>query len=180
MPAVSAAFQTFVDDLDLSHFGAAELLHGIDRTAGSTRNRMPPREIWPNVVPTILLLDTLRREIGAPIRILSGYRAPEYNRAVGGVGRSQHQDFRALDFTCDVGEPDDWAALLRAWRHGPFASPVPLELRSVHAPFDRAELRVNASPHGVAFLFRGGVGVYPASRFVHLDVRGTNADWRGR
>ena len=64
-------------------------------------------------------------------------------------------------------------------RHGPFAAPVSFGLRAVHAPLDTDALRVNDSPHGVAFLFRGGIGVYPESRFVHLDVRGSNADWRG-
>lgn len=179
MPDVPDAFRAFVDRLDLRHFRAEELLHAVGRTAGSARNRMPPRESWRNIVPTILVLDTLRAEIGAPIRVLSGYRSPDYNRAVGGAAASQHLDFRALDFTCDRGGPDDWAETLRSWRHRPFASPVPVEPRSVHSPLDAAALRVNESPHGVAFLFRGGIGVYPQSRFVHVDARGINADWRG-
>lgn len=180
MPDVPEEFRAFVDGLNLRHFRAEELLHGVDRTAGPVRNRMPPRESWSNLVPTILVLDTLRSEIGAPIRLLSAYRAPEYNRAIGGASASQHQDFRALDFTCDRGRPDDWAETLRSWRHGPFASPVLVEPSSTHAPLDAAALRVNDSPHGIAFLFRGGIGVYPQSRFVHLDVRGINANWRGR
>lgn len=179
MPDVPDDFRTFVEALNLRHFRAEELLHAVDSTAGSVANRLPPEQTWSNIVPTVLVLDRLRAEIGAPIRILSAYRAPAYNRAVSGVSRSQHQDFRAVDFTCDHDEPDDWAAILRSWRHGPFCSPVPVDPRSVHAPLDAEALRVNHSPHGTAFLFMGGIGVYPDSHFVHLDTRGVNADWRG-
>ena len=27
--------------------------------------------------------------------------------------------------------------------------------------------------------FKGGIGVYPSSRVVHIDTRGTNANWTG-
>ena len=45
------------------------------------------------------LLDPLRRAWGQPIRVSSGYRCPELNRAVGGVANSQHQTGEAADLT---------------------------------------------------------------------------------
>jgi zinc D-Ala-D-Ala carboxypeptidase len=37
--------------------------------------------------------------IETPIRILSGYRCPEHNRAVGGVASSQHLQGKSADIT---------------------------------------------------------------------------------
>jgi uncharacterized protein YcbK (DUF882 family) len=35
-------------------------------------------------------LETLRLAVGLPIHVTNGYRCPEHNEAVGGVGNSQH------------------------------------------------------------------------------------------
>lgn len=43
------------------------------------------------------VLDPLRDAIGQPLRVSSGYRSAEVNRAVGGVPGSKHQQGRAAD-----------------------------------------------------------------------------------
>lgn len=45
-------------------------------------------------------LESLRRLVGCPIRITSGYRYPPLNKAVGGVNGSQHLKMQAVDITC--------------------------------------------------------------------------------
>ena len=45
------------------------------------------------------VLEPLRQHYGKPIRITSGYRCEELNRAVGGVGRSQHMLGEAADLS---------------------------------------------------------------------------------
>lgn len=50
------------------------------------------------------VLDPVRDMVDAPIIITSGYRCPQVNRLVGGVGNSQHMsgcaaDFRVMGFT---------------------------------------------------------------------------------
>lgn len=45
------------------------------------------------------VLDPLREGFGAPIRVTSGYRCPQLNRAVGGVSNSQHVLGQAADIT---------------------------------------------------------------------------------
>lgn len=47
------------------------------------------------------LLQPLRDIYGKPIRINSGYRCPELNKAVGGVPNSMHQNGEASDLSID-------------------------------------------------------------------------------
>ena len=47
------------------------------------------------------LLQPLRDIYGKPIRINSGYRCPELNKAVGGVPNSQHVLGEAADIHCE-------------------------------------------------------------------------------
>lgn len=49
------------------------------------------------------VLDPLREAYGKPIRITSGYRCPELNKAVGGSKTSDHMQGRAVDI---VGTPN--------------------------------------------------------------------------
>ena len=42
-------------------------------------------------------LQVLRDEIGKPIRVISGYRSPKYNRKIGGARKSQHMTSKAAD-----------------------------------------------------------------------------------
>lgn len=46
---------------------------------------------------TLTVLQPLRDRVGHPLRINSGYRCPELNRAVGGVPTSQHVKGEAAD-----------------------------------------------------------------------------------
>lgn len=46
---------------------------------------------------TLTVLQPLRDRVGHPLRINSGYRCPELNRAVGGVPASQHVKGEAAD-----------------------------------------------------------------------------------
>ncbi|CAL77616.1 hypothetical protein BRADO3852 [Bradyrhizobium sp. ORS 278] len=55
------------------------------------------------------MLDKLREELGVPIRILSVYRSPLYNRCIDGSAvNSFHMQFMAIDFSCDSGSPASW------------------------------------------------------------------------
>jgi uncharacterized protein YcbK (DUF882 family) len=48
--------------------------------------------------PVLLFrLELLRKAIGKPLPIVSGYRCPEHNRAVGGAPDSQHMYGSAVD-----------------------------------------------------------------------------------
>lgn len=113
-------FAKFIAELKLVHFKPDEFLelggsNGSGRCRGT--NAFPPKPLWKNIRKTARMLDAIRAEIGAPIRILSCYRAPDYNSCIGGERGSLHMEFKAIDFTCSAGTPEIWrriAAGLRA------------------------------------------------------------------
>ena len=56
-----------------------------------------PPELQDNVQLLADNLQVLRDQLGKPIRIISGYRSPAYNRKIGGARRSQHMLAKAAD-----------------------------------------------------------------------------------
>ena len=56
-----------------------------------------PEELLDNVKLLAENLQVLRIHLGKPIRIISGYRSPKYNRRIGGAKRSQHMTAKAAD-----------------------------------------------------------------------------------
>jgi len=72
-----------------THFTQKELENG----------QIIPIDLYPNIVPTAMVLDILRDKIREPIYINSTYRDPLYNKAVGGAKSSLHLLFNAIDFT---------------------------------------------------------------------------------
>jgi hypothetical protein len=48
----------------------------------------------------VKVLQPLRDKVGRPLKINSGYRCPELNAKVGGVGTSQHCKGEAADIWC--------------------------------------------------------------------------------
>lgn len=105
-------FRAFIAPLGLRYFSADEILylggsHSGNGACGGL-NSHPPRDLWENIRSTILMLDEVRHRLGAPIRILSGYRNETYNDCVGGASGSHHLLFNALDFTAAAGTPEIW------------------------------------------------------------------------
>jgi hypothetical protein len=142
--------EAFIDRLGLRHFKGKELTPYWSRTRGGVKNSVPHESLWPNIVPTLIVLDEMRERLGK--QITSTYRNPAYNRAVGGEPMSFHMNFQAAD----VQSPAGAAALAKVAR----------SLRG-----KKFKLPGNAG----TFVFRGGIGVYPS--FVHVDTRGYDANW---
>jgi uncharacterized protein YcbK (DUF882 family) len=86
------------------------------------------------------------------IRITSGHRTPLHNRIVGGARASRHQRGDALDL--QVGDVD---------RNGR------TNRNDKQLVLDILERRVIGS--------RGGLGLYPGTQTVHMDLRGYRARW---
>lgn len=105
-------FASFLEPLGLRYFSPSEALFLGNAHDGSGRcgglNGLPPKSLWPNVVSTLLMLDEIRAQLGAPIRVLSGYRNDAYNTCISGAPKSYHKQFNAIDFTAAAGTPEIW------------------------------------------------------------------------
>lgn len=80
----------------IKHFRATEIVH--------PGKGFPTESMWPNVLGALRLADKIREAWGSPIRVVSGYRSPEYNAQIGGAKQSMHMEFRALDIQPVKGE----------------------------------------------------------------------------
>jgi hypothetical protein len=103
------------------------------------------------------------------LHVMSAYRTPYYNKAIGDVLYSMHQWGRAADIFIDKDDKFRMDDLNRDSR---------VDINDSRYLADQIE-RLLLRP---AFRrFEGGIGVYPATSahppFVHVDVRGTRARW---
>lgn len=79
------------------------------------------RESWgkTRLYRLCLTLETVRAEIGAPIRVLSAWRPIEYNRRIGSNDGSQHPQGRAADIVVNgMSAFQLHATVLRLYRDG--------------------------------------------------------------
>ena len=109
-------FQKFLDKHDIRHFSALEVFFRGGRDSTLRLNTEPPKLIWDNIIPTLTVLDRLRRDLHRPVRLLSIYRSPAYNKAIGGVCYSQHIEFTACDITVKLTSPITVYSLLKKYR----------------------------------------------------------------
>jgi hypothetical protein len=99
------------------------------------------------------------------LNVMSGYRTPYYNRAIGDVQYSMHQFGAAADVFVD----SDTRGRMDDINHD-----GGVDVDDAKRLYD--EIEAMALP-------AGGLGYYPATAahppFVHVDARGTKARWKG-
>lgn len=66
-----------------------------------------PDKVKPNIQALANELQVLRDFVGEPVRVLSGYRSPSHNKAVGGVRNSQHVKGNAADIIVRSKSPQE-------------------------------------------------------------------------
>jgi len=105
------------------------------------------------------------------LHVMSAYRTPYYNHAIGDVKYSMHQWGSAADIYVDPQNRDRMEDLNHDGR---------IDAADSKFLFDAIE-QLLARPEYRKF--QGGMGFYPATAahppFVHVDVRGTAARWKG-
>ena len=84
------------------YFTASELLilgatHHTTGNAGSGKNQLPEHAEIIELARVARLADKLRSMHGSALKVISGYRHPRYNKAIGGAPNSLHTTGRALD-----------------------------------------------------------------------------------
>ena len=64
-----------------------------------------PANLLDNAKEVLTNIQVLRDALGVPMTIMSGYRSPERNAAVGGATKSQHMEGNAVDLQCKTKTP---------------------------------------------------------------------------
>ncbi|MGB0774576.1 MAG: YcbK family protein [Akkermansiaceae bacterium] len=91
-------YANYVKSLRLKNITPRMVLAPHFKTRGSVVNSLPPRSTWKKMGPTLKVIDRMASEMGAPVKaIISAYRSPRYNRAVGGKSKSYHMSNQATD-----------------------------------------------------------------------------------
>jgi hypothetical protein len=107
----------------------------------------------------------------ATLNVMSAYRTPYYNHAIGDVKYSMHQWGSASDIYIDPDKNDRMEDLNRDGR---------VDIRDSKWLYDAIEQMLAEKSFQK---FQGGMGFYPGTAshppFVHVDVRGTKARWQG-
>lgn len=96
-------YEAFLATLHLRHITPMEILRPHFKVRGTVANCLPPREMWPNLAPTLKVADEIRHQLGVRLEaIVSAYRSPAYNAACPGAARSSfHMRNYALDLVYD-------------------------------------------------------------------------------
>ena len=82
------------------YFQPEELLElGEHHRRGQEQNELPPDQLLPNLAKVALIADTLRAHCGYALTVISAYRTPDYNAAIGGDPNSFHMRGSALDLS---------------------------------------------------------------------------------
>ena len=90
-PTPTGAFSRYFTLEELTQSDTAVRLH-IDNT--------PPGNVVEVLHDTATRMDQVRDLLKGPVQVLSGYRSPKLNTAIGGSPNSAHMSGRAVDFVC--------------------------------------------------------------------------------
>jgi hypothetical protein len=67
------------------------------QSCGAQPYSLPPRTLWPHVVPTLRFIRARVVPALGPVAAVSGYRDPALNTCAGGAPKSAHAEYYALD-----------------------------------------------------------------------------------
>jgi lysozyme len=96
---IKEKFDTWFLSQNFRNFSPDELTWYFSKVRNGVKNNYPPEGLWPNIVPTLRVLDLVREHFDRPLNISSTYRALPYNRTIGSPDGSLHVQFKAADFT---------------------------------------------------------------------------------
>jgi hypothetical protein len=120
------------------------------------------------------ILEQVNNDLGIKtdtLHVMSAFRTPYYNKAIGDVLYSQHQWGSAADIFIDPHDRN---------RMEDLDGNRVVDIRDSKFFYDRIDDMLALKPFQ---RFQGGMGYYPATNahppFVHVDVRGTKARWKG-
>lgn len=89
---------------------------------------IPPKALWPNVVPSLKVLRAHVMPAVGQVQIASAYRPASFNACIGGAKKSAHLSFSAFDLipSSQVDRDDMFKDLCVMWRRQPSGSKIGL------------------------------------------------------
>ena len=127
-------YAPYLTGLRLKSMSVGQIVAAHAKKRGAVWNVLPPREMWPSIVPTLRVIDQLALELGMPVaEVVSVYRMPAYNaRCEGARSGSWHTRNVAIDIKM-AAPPSVVAATARSLRaRGLFSGGVGRYLNFVH------------------------------------------------
>lgn len=110
-------YANYIKKLRLKNITPRMVLAPHFKTRGRVQNTLPPKSSWKRMGATLKVIDQLSYEMGVPVKtILSAYRCPRYNRAVGGKSGSYHMSNVAIDVKFHGASPWRVASVARYLR----------------------------------------------------------------
>jgi len=110
-------YANYIKKMHLKHITPRMVLAPHFKTRGGVKNTLPPRKTWKKIGATLKIIDLLADEMGVPVKaIVSAYRSPRYNRAVGGKSHSYHMSNLAIDIQFHGASPWRVASVARFLR----------------------------------------------------------------
>jgi uncharacterized protein YcbK (DUF882 family) len=113
-------FDAWVESLGLRHFKPHEVrfLGNSHYAKGKAQglNTLPPKAMRARLIPVLRAADEARARLGSGLIILSAYRSPAYNAAIGGAKASRHMQCDALDIAAPGVPVSRLRAVLRQLR----------------------------------------------------------------
>ncbi len=93
------AYKKFLSRIGLRRISVQAILESHAKARGNVHNTLPPRQLWPNIRSTLLVLDNVALRLGEPVgQVLSVYRSPAYNALCPGAkSNSYHIRNNAID-----------------------------------------------------------------------------------
>lgn len=127
-------YRSFLAAHPLRHLSPREVLRPHFKTRDGIVCGLPPKELWPDLLPTLRAADELRQRLGVPLRVvISAYRSPQYNAKCPGAARySQHLYNRALDLVFDCPPEEAFAMADQMRREGVFEGGLGLYKSFIH------------------------------------------------
>lgn len=92
-------YATYLARLRLRNVTVRQIIEPHMNKRGDVQNTIPPRQLWPNIRKTLLLLDRVAMVLGEKVAdVTSVYRSPAYNaRCAGAASNSWHIRNNAVD-----------------------------------------------------------------------------------
>jgi len=130
---MKAKFTKWFNSYKFRNFTADEFTSYFEVTRRGVTNSYPHERLWPRIIPTLRIVDSLRDHFNSPIVILSSYRNRAYNEKCGGVLNSEHMQFCALDIAVAGHSTKEVYDILLSWRRaGRFTGGLGLYPTFVH------------------------------------------------